>query len=301
MISLTKVRDLTLVEPPGHGGPLYLSAASGLVDLGNHLVVIADDELHLGIFPKGSEMPGRLVRLFEGSLPAAKSDRKRRKPDLEVLLPLPDFAGEALLALGSGSTSKRCRAAAFTLNAESRLVRPPNIIDLRPLVEGLGSIVAGLNIEGATIGDELRLFHRGNNSFPDSLMIRLPLVGLLNALTTGVMEPARPLGIHRLDLGRVQGVPYSATDAAALPDGRTVVTAVAEDTEDSYADGSCVGAAIALIGRDMHIANVWPLDRPHKIEGVSVKIDQDRTSLTLVADADDPDIPASLYRATINI
>ena len=90
----------------------HLSAASALVRVAERLFVVADDELHLGVFDLGDPAAGRLVRLFEGSLPAEKKARKAAKPDLEALALLPamaDFAQGALLALGSGSTPGRTR------------------------------------------------------------------------------------------------------------------------------------------------------------------------------------------------
>ena len=87
-----------------------MSAASGLVRSGAQLFVVADDELHLGVFEDtlgggGVLTPGRVVRLFEGDLPNPKGPRKKAKPDLETLAllpPLPGCACGALLALGSG-------------------------------------------------------------------------------------------------------------------------------------------------------------------------------------------------------
>ena len=305
MVHLTKLRDLTVAEPSAPGRPLHLSAASGLVDLGGHVAVIADDELHIGWFPSGGGAPGRLLRLFDGVLPPEKAQRKKHKPDLEVLAHIPSAPGYPsglLLAIGSGSTPTRCKGIALQLDARSQLKRLPQIIDFQPLFEALREVAADLNVEGATIqGDELRLFHRGNNSFPESLAIRLPLQALLDALSSGRMEAVAPLGIHRLDLGRIQGVPYSVTDASALPDGRTIVTAVAEDTGNAYADGACLGALICLVNQDMRITRTWPLDPVRKVEGVSASFQDNHVSLLLVADADDPDVAASLFAATIPI
>jgi hypothetical protein len=56
-----------------------------------------------------------------------------------------------------------------------------------------------------------------------------------------------PSSIDRLDLGFIQGVPFCFTDAAALPNGNMVFSAVAEDTADAYRDGFCIGAAIGMI------------------------------------------------------
>ena len=65
---------------------------SGLVRVHGRYCVVADDELHLGVFDVGSAAPLRLVRLFEGELPSDPVERKASKPDLEALLVLPASA-----------------------------------------------------------------------------------------------------------------------------------------------------------------------------------------------------------------
>ena len=74
MLSLTKIRDLDLSHSVEAEDASFLSAASGLVRAGSFLYVVADDELHLGIFPATGNAPGHLIRLFEGALPASKAD-----------------------------------------------------------------------------------------------------------------------------------------------------------------------------------------------------------------------------------
>ena len=105
MPRLRAVRSLTLERASGPGRRRHLSAASGLVLCGEHLYVIADDELHLAVFPITGRAPGRLFPVLPGQLPAEKKPRKKAKPDFEVLLALPAFEHHphgALLALGSG-------------------------------------------------------------------------------------------------------------------------------------------------------------------------------------------------------
>ncbi len=305
MVHLTKLRDLTVAEPTAPGRPLHLSAASGLVDLGGYVAVIADDELHIGLFQRYGRKPGRLVRVFDGLLPAENPDRKEFKPDLEVLMHVPSVPGHAdglLLAIGSGSTANRGKAVALQLDARGRWNRVPGTIDFQPLFEALRGTIPHLNIEGATIqDDEFRLFHRGTIRFPDSLVIRLPLRWLLAALVSRRMDAVKPLGVHRLDLGRIEGVPYSVTDAAPLPDGRTVVSAVAENTDNAYEDGACMGALIGVVDQQMHLTRTWALDPVHKVEGISASVQGAGISLLLVADADDPVIAASLFTATIPV
>ena len=126
MITLTKVRQLDLsAATPGR--PLYLSAASGLVCLRSFNYVVADDELHLGVFRANSNEPGHLVRLFEGELPAGNADRKKQKADFEALALLPTFGNYpdgALLALGSGSRpNRRLGALQFDFSFRHSLTR----------------------------------------------------------------------------------------------------------------------------------------------------------------------------------
>ena len=92
MIPLAPLRTLT-VDPASHPrAQPHLSAASGLVCAHGRVHVVADDELHLGVFDDAAA-PGRLVRLFDGALPAGKKARKRAKPDLESVLQLPPGPG----------------------------------------------------------------------------------------------------------------------------------------------------------------------------------------------------------------
>jgi hypothetical protein len=91
----------------------------------------------------------------------------------------------------------------------------------------------------------------------------------------------------------------SFTDAASLPDGSMVFTAVAEDTEDTYNDGACLGAAIGVAARDGTVRFIDRLDECHKVEGVTARVDNNVIRLLLVTDADDPAIPASLFSATM--
>jgi len=91
----------------------------------------------------------------------------------------------------------------------------------------------------------------------------------------------------------------SFTDGASLPDGGMVFTAVAEDTEDTYNDGACLGAAIGVAARDGAVRFLDRLDACHKVEGVSARVDNDVIRLLLVTDADDAAIPGVLFSATI--
>lgn len=300
MIVAQKLRSLGLVAPSAPGRRPYLSAASGLVRAAERLFVIADDELHLGVFPVAGNEAGNLMRLLDGDLPREKAARKREKPDFEVLMLIPtepDLPHGALLALGSGSTPARRRGVLVPLDAAGAPSQP-RILDLTPLLAPLAEIFAEPNIEGATLcGETLRLFQRGNRSHPENVIVeyRLPSLSMLE---NG--QPLRPAKRHPLDLGNIDGVPLSVTDAAALADGGMVVTAVAENTSDAYHDGACVGAAVAVLDADGRLLRLERLDRPHKVEGVDARRVAGGIDLLLVTDADDPDVPAALLAARID-
>ena len=303
MIAVTKIRELDLAEALEPGRPLHLSAASGLVCIKSFIYVVADDELHLGVFRNESGRPGHLVRLFDGALPDTKPDRKKQKPDLEALTLLPAYGDHphgALLALGSGSKSNRRMGALLGLDAQGAVHGPPRAVDLSPILAPLDDIFPKLNIEGAIISNgELRLFQRGNKRHRDNAIIRYPLSALLDVLGTGRTGAIKPTAIHWLDLGEIGGVPFSFTDAAALPDGSMVFTAVAEDTDNAYDDGACTAAVVGRASGDGRLAWMHRLDRPHKIEGVDARMDGDAIRLLLVTDADDAEVAAGLFSAAI--
>jgi hypothetical protein len=304
MIKLTKIRDLDLDAASSAGRPLHLSAASGLVCRETCIYVVADDELHLGVFPVAGNAPGQLIRLFEGVLPDTKPDRKKQKPDLEALTPLPPFGNYshgALLAFGSGSKRNRRRMGALLgLDADGALHGPPQVVDLSPVLAPLDDEFSKLNIEGAVVwGDELRLFQRGNKRQAKNAIIRYRLAALLDMLSAGRADAIAPAAIDPYDLGNIGGIPFCFTDAAALPDGDMVFTAVVENTDDAYNDGPCLGAAIGIVGNDGRLLGLHRLDGPCKVEGVDARLDGDVLRLLLVTDDDDSDIPAGLFSATM--
>lgn len=301
MITLTKVCELNLSAAPAAGRPLHLSAASGLVCVHSFNYVVADDELHLGVFRTTSSEPGHLIRLFDGELPAPKSDRKKQKPDFEALTKLPaygDYPHGALLALGSGSRRNRRMGALLQLDAQGAVRGSPRVVDLSPILASLDDKFPALNIEGAVVsGDELRLFQRGNKRRSENAIIRFQLSALLDVLSSEQTGAIKPSAINTFDLGQIDGIPFCFTDAAALPDGTMVFTAVAEDTDDNYNDGPCAGAAVGIV--DDELRSVHKLDRPYKVEGVDARVAGDAVRLLLVTDADDAETPAGLFSATI--
>ncbi|WP_075293072.1 DUF6929 family protein [Pararhizobium arenae] len=303
MVTFTEMRALYITSTASTKRPLHLSAASGLVCVGSTIYVIADDELHLGVFSKDLPEPGRLVRLFAGGLPDEKAARKRMKPDLEALTfvpPFENFPHGALLTLGSGSRPNRGRGALVALNSDGTVLGPPRELDMSPILGSLHDAFDELNIEGAVIiGDELRLFQRGNKGLADNAIISYSVWHVLAALQTVGTNLIRPSAVNRFNLGYIAGVPYCFTDATALANGDIVFCAVAEDTENAYRDGPCIGAAIGIVSHDGQLLSMQQCDQPHKVEGISARENGGVVDLLLVTDPDDAEIPAVLLSASI--
>ena len=229
-------------------GQPHLSAASGLVCANGRAYVLADDEHQLAIFSDRAT-PGSLHRVVPGTLPMVKGARKKRKPDFEALLHLPASAPGAassagvLAGFGSGSRPNRQRGALLALDSWGLPLLPARSIDLRPLYEPLEARLGQINIEGAfVLGDDLLLLHRGSGG-SDNLALHVRLADFL-AVLDGRSDAVEPHSIEAYELGAIDGVALGMTDGAALADGRWLFTAVAEATDDAYADGACRGAGL---------------------------------------------------------
>lgn len=302
-IALRKLRDLNLEAPTAAGRPSYLSAASGLVIVKSTAYVVADDEQHLGVFSIAKNTPGTLLRIFAGDLPNKKKPRKKHKADLEALLLLPPFQScrhGALFALGSGSTEKRRRGVLLPLNAAGRVTDKPRTIDLAPWFEPIEDVVGELNIEGAVIANgRLNLMQRGNKGEGVNAVVKLPLHRVLDALVSDAMSELL-FTVRRYELGASNDIPLGFTDGSALPDGRIVFTAVAEDSETAYDDGACAFAAVGILAANGRLQKIRQLMPTAKVEGIDARVVGDSMRVHLVSDADDVNIPASLYVADVD-
>jgi hypothetical protein len=271
-------------------GRLEVSAASGLVGIGEHLYVVADDELDLVVIDGHGRTLDR-VPLFPGQLPDEHHARKAHKPDLEALALL---TPDTLLALPSGSTAQRTRGAVvFGLD-----ITP---VELGPLYAALLEELPDLNIEGAAVvGDALVLLQRGNGAAGDNAVVGLDLAGVRSAIDGGI-----PLGrdliraIVPVELGSLDGVPLGFTDASPLPDGRLLFVAAAEAGGSTYEDGAAVGSVLGLLDAAGAVRARRRLATADKIEGLHAVVIGARLQLYLVADADDRAVRAPLYGVTL--
>ncbi len=274
-----------------------ISAASGLVQIGHFLYLIADDELSLAQFRLDSSAPGQLLPLLPGQLPEAPAERKRRKPDWEALMLLPAepaWPDGALLVLGSGSQPNRQQAAIVPLGPAGDWLGTVQSTDLALFYQQLGRWTAELNIEAAfSRAGELHLLSRGNRRQRQSWLFRCSFKAWLDWLSGRQAAPP-PVSGQALALPELAGVPAAISDAVAV-DGGWLATAIAEATDDAYQDGACVGAAFALFDVEHRLQAWWPLTAPIKCEGLVAKPVAGGWRLLLVNDPDDRAIAAGLY------
>ncbi|KQW41280.1 MULTISPECIES: hypothetical protein [unclassified Roseateles] len=299
---MLKVRVARTLSVETNAALGHLSAASGLVQLGQRLFVVADDEHTLAAFDLGGEHSGRLHRLFDGELPDEPKARKAAKPDLEALAhlpPSPHCPHGALLALGSGSRPQRQRAALLAFNEAGDIDGAVRVIDLSPLYEPLQARHAQLNIEGAFVAaGRFCLLQRGNQASPVNGLIGYDWLAI-QAWLDGAGRAPEPVASTPIDLGAIEGVPLCFTDGAALLDGSWVFCAAAEATDDNYADGPCRGSAVGVVAADGRLLGVWPLSLRCKAEGIAVTEANGVLQLLLVTDPDDRDEPALLLSASL--
>ncbi|MET0683546.1 MAG: hypothetical protein ABWZ29_09420, partial [Casimicrobiaceae bacterium] len=251
---------------------------------------------------RSPEAPGRLLRLFEGDLPGARKKRKSLKPDIEALTWLPALPGcpsGALLGLGSGSRRNRNAGVLLPLGSDGS-VQATRQLDLAPLYRPLRSQFTELNIEGAlVVGDELLLLQRGNRSGSPNACIHFAWAEVLPWLLGQSAAPVQPTAVQHYELGGIAGVPLCFTDGATLPGDAWLFSAVAENVDDSYNDGTCVGASIGIVDAKGTLRSLQALAPSFKVEGIAADLDGDALTLTMVTDADDPAIPSQLLSAKL--
>lgn len=298
------LRTLELEAPTHAGGHRHLSAASGLVVIDGTWYVVADDALHLAVFDPpadgGAGAPGRLVRLFDGALPADPKDRKARKPDLETLFLAPAFPGAphgALIAMGSGSRENRHRLAWLPLDGARTPSAAACEATLDALYAPLHARFTDLNIEGAFVNEGwLHLCQRANAGSLDNAVIRYQWADIAAWLGRDGPVPL-PVSVTVMDIGHMEGVPLGFTDAKPWRDGAWVFSAAAEATGDSYRDGECLGSALGIVDRAGRLQRLERIEGDWKVEGIDVeRVASGALQLVMVTDADDPDRAAQALR-----
>jgi hypothetical protein len=262
-------------------------AGSALVEAGGRLLAAQDDAFTLmWIDPVTRALTPLVLEGTGAPLP------KYKKPDFEAALV--SGTGEAgagtVYVLGSGSApNRRSIARLDVLRGAAELISAGPLYDA--LERALGSTP---NIEGAVrIAKVARLFHRGSGRTAGAnATIDVPVEALDGA-------PPGELRAVRYDLGSIERIPLTFTDAAPLDGGRRALyLAVAEDTPDAIADGPILGAAVGVLEEEgARFALILEADGSpcaRKPEGLA--LDKDGRSGYLLTDPDSPDVPAELCK-----
>ena len=282
------------------GSPV--TAASAIAPLGDGWLVAQDDATIAAWRRPGSVVPVRLLPSVEGlDRFSEAAGTKRLKPDLEVACPAVVDGEPAVLLLGSGSSPRRMRGVLVLLVDGEPVATAADLAPLYGRTAGeLGLPMDQLNLEGAARHeDRVRWFQRGNlaagiASASVDLSLEALVAAVLGRADAAEVPVGRPL---RYDLGEVEGVGLAVTDAVALPDGRMLLSAAAEDTPNAVDDGPVVATALALVDDEAVVA-VEPLPEVdghvHKVEGLALRaVEGGTVHLLAVVDDDDPDAPSA--------
>jgi hypothetical protein len=267
---------------PASDRPGHVRAASSAARVGARLAVVQGDANFVALVDPATGTAEAL------ELPRGAGGRRQLDKPSKLDLEACATDGETLLAFGSGSTPARERIVEL-----AGVVRVHEATGFYSMLRRDPGFCAGdLNIEGATLeGDTLRLFQRGNGPARVNATCDMSWGALLASLRSPrTAAPPRPGGVVRYDLGAIDGVALSFTDATAAM-GTIVYVAVAEDTPDAVRDGPVAGAAVGVLRGGT--ARWAPLACASKVEGVSLD-PADLRRAHVVVDADDPSRPSEL-------
>jgi hypothetical protein len=295
-ISVNRVRALHFDD----GSPV--TAASGIAPLGDGWLIAQDDATFAAWRRDESVTPVRLLPAEQGlDRFSEASGTKQLKPDLEAACPAEVDGEPAVLLLGSGSSGRRMHGVLVRLADGRPLARAADLTRLYGLAaDRLGQPLAHLNLEGASRhGDTVRWFNRGNLAAGlPSASVDVPLEMILAAILGRADDVEVPVQAPRVyDLGEVEGVGLAVTDAIALPDGRVLLSAAAEDTPNAVDDGPVVATALALVD-DADVLAVEPIPEVdghvHKVEGLALRdVRGNEVVLLAVVDDDTPGSPSA--------
>jgi hypothetical protein len=294
----------------GAGAPadVPVRSASSITRTSGGMAVVQDDANFIALFNEDGT-PRRTIALPAGEGGARHFDDKRGnkeyKLDLEGSVIVTGASGEMLLAFGSGSSPRReCIAVLADMEGEHpdvSLVHVPQLY--RTLRRAKAFAGSELNIEGAVqVGDQLRLFGRGNGAVHDGVKpvnascdLHWPKL-LEHLLDPEGTEPPQPSNIVQYELGALDGVPLGFTDATAWK-GALCYSAAAEDSPDAVRDGRVPGSAIGII--DSSGSRWAPITEASgalfeaKIEGLVPVLDG-KATFYVVVDSDNPDAQSEL-------
>ena len=305
----------------------HVCAASGLSAFREYLAVIQDDANWLALIDAEDRI--RAVPLPPGPSGArvfsSERGNKHEKFDLEACIAVPSDKGEELIGFASGSHRGRewilrvresdSVGGALTntaIEASAGTEFGAEFLDATRFYESLRAdnefSGAGLNIEGAVTvdDDQIMLFQRGNAPAKDDLdPVDATAHVSWRALTANLADPQSvpppPLeNVTRYDLGTVDGVRLTFSDAENIGGGRILYSASGEEPET----GRIAGSALGIIDLDGTVqwTELRDQDGGHfegKIEGLSRDV-RDARKVHFVIDDDDETVPSEIFEAALS-
>jgi hypothetical protein len=308
-------RKMTYREGPSENDdrPPHVRAASGLSAFREYLAVIQDDANWLALIDAEQQVTAIPLP------PSPAGDRvfsKTRgnqadKYDLEACVTVTTGDKCELVGFSSGSRTERewvlrVREQDPAGKLEAEFV-PASAFYAAMRDEKCFS-GAGLNIEGALTLDEdrVRLFQRGNAEPCDGLeAIDATADFSWTQLCEHLSAPDRQLpptlgNIRRSDLGTLNGVRLTFSDAEHLGDGRVLFSASAEDPDTGDISGSVLGIIEADgEARWTHLTDEEGQPFEGKIEGLTID-PNDPSKVYFVIDDDDENTPSRIFHAVVS-
>lgn len=318
---VARTRLLYAEGPSDHDDrPPHVESASGLATLGEFLFVVQDNANWLAIvhpdesvtavpLPRGAGG----VRLFND-----ERDNTDEKADLEACVIMQGGEdGPELVAFGSGTGTSSCWVLRV-VGVERATAGGPcdaQFLDAGRFYASLKQNRAfsggRVNIEGAVAldGERILLLQRGNA--PPGEGEPVDAIGTLEwpALKAHLddpdkVPPPRLDEVVRYELGELEGVPLTFSDAELLDDGRILFSASAEASGGKGGpDGTVKGSVLGLIeaGGEARWAPV--LDEQGqpfegKIEGLTLAPTR-RGRIRFVIDNDDETAPSEIFEAEL--
>jgi hypothetical protein len=302
--------------------PPHVRAASGLSAFMEYIAVIQDDANWLALIDADENVTAvplppspRGDRIFSNN-----RGNKDDKYDLEACISVASGGVQELVGFSSGSRLER----AWVLRVREKSSVAPGALDadiasrlaaefvnaasfyqsMRDHVHFSG---AGLNIEGALTVDEdlIRLFQRGNakpcgDLQPSDATADISWSALSEHLTNPEAPPPPLHNVRTYELGQLEGVRLTFSDAEHLGGGRVLFSASAEDPET----GEIIGSVLGLIDAAGEARWTELIDQDGdtfrgKIEGLTMDW-RDMRKVHFVVDDDDEDAPSQMFVAVLS-
>lgn len=314
------VRRLPLVYAEGSSKqedrPPFVLAASGLAILGQHLFVVQDNANWLAVVhPDETVTAVPLPRHPSGvRVFSKKRHNTDQKVDLEACVIMCSSTTPDLVGFGSGTGESSCWI--LRVSGTDAFGGSPDASEAcnaefysaadfyRSLRQNKAFTGGRLNIEGATALDEERILilQRGNVSKSEGDPVDATGEVSWPALKAHLEAPKSTpppeiQNVIRYELGQLNGVRLSFSDAECLGDGRILFSGSAENPEDGSISGSVIGL-IEATGetRWTEISCEDGSMFGSKIEGLSLAPGKP-SLIRFVIDDDDENAPSEMFEA----